>query len=133
MPCTFAQFLACRGQSLQNRRRRLWGVPFPAKAVPGSAKLLLSRGKLARVVSLLPVILRIGADRCSARCRDAAQQELRPPGRALWRKVKAIGWQPLRPASAESAVQSELSRNVPLFGQQTENGGRIDLGGAESD
>jgi hypothetical protein len=39
----------------------------------------------------LPAFLRSSGDRCSARGRDAAQQELRPPGSAFCQKVKAVG------------------------------------------
>jgi hypothetical protein len=38
----------------------------------------------------LPAFLRSSGDRCSARGRDAAQQELRPPGSAFCQKVNAI-------------------------------------------
>jgi hypothetical protein len=39
----------------------------------------------------LPVLLRSNRDRCSVRGRDAAQQELRPPGTSSCQKVNAIG------------------------------------------
>ncbi|MFM8475881.1 MAG: hypothetical protein ACKOEO_08795, partial [Planctomycetaceae bacterium] len=42
----------------------------------------------------LPAFLRSSRDRGSARGRDAAQQELRPPGTAPCQKVNAIGLPP---------------------------------------
>jgi hypothetical protein len=42
----------------------------------------------------LPAFSRSSRDRCNARSRDAAQQELRPPGTASSHKVNAIGRQP---------------------------------------
>ncbi len=42
----------------------------------------------------LPAILQSSRDRCSARGRDAAQQELRPPGSAFCQKVNASGLTP---------------------------------------
>ena len=47
----------------------------------------------------LPAILRSSGDRRSPRRRDAAQQELRPPGTPSCQKVKAIGLAPSIPAS----------------------------------
>jgi hypothetical protein len=42
----------------------------------------------------LPAFLRSSGDRCSARGRDPAQQELRPPGTDSCQKVNAIGREP---------------------------------------
>jgi hypothetical protein len=42
----------------------------------------------------LPAFLRSSRDRCSARGRDAAQQELRPPGTDSCQKVNASGLTP---------------------------------------
>jgi hypothetical protein len=39
----------------------------------------------------LRAFLRSSRERCSVRGRDAAQQELRPPGTDRWQKVNAIG------------------------------------------
>ena len=40
----------------------------------------------------LPTFLWSSRDRCIAHGRDAAQQELRPPGTACCQKINAIGW-----------------------------------------
>ena len=62
----------------------------------------------------LPTFLRSRSNRCSARGRDAAQQELRPPGTASCQKVNAIGL----PAAVPVELHTDCWRGQVHAGQQ---------------
>jgi hypothetical protein len=71
-----------RCSSLESWHRRVKTRDGEAPAEPPNAGPRCER---------LPAFSRSSRDRCSARGRDVAQQELRPPGAACCRKVNAIG------------------------------------------
>jgi hypothetical protein len=83
-----------------NRRVKTWESEAPAE--PPNAGPRCER---------LPAFFRSSRDRCSAPGRDAAQQELRPPGTPSCQRVNAIGLVALALQSriAEQGTQTAAS------------------------